>query len=184
MHGTHNTLSPFDHGDRFALCHDAPMSGRHRPPGSHHGAGSVLLLTAIAVAVVLVSGILAATRIGQPGSENLVRDTGQTTATRNASTSTPTSPTPAPSPSTPPPAPAPTLALTWTGTSWVQIEDEVQHVVLFTGTAEAGTVKKYTGERYSVVIGNASAVEVSTNGSQPKILGGDGQVARFTVSAK
>ncbi len=79
---------------------------------------------------------------------------------------------PVPAPAAPP-VPVKGVTLRFSGDCWVRVT-EASGRMLFEGTVPAGTVKTYD-RGISVRVGNAGAVRVSVDGSEPVSLGADGQ---------
>ncbi|MEO1590427.1 MAG: RodZ domain-containing protein [Cyanobacteria bacterium J06632_22] len=103
--------------------------------------------------------------------------------------SAPAEPAPAPEPE---PEPEPTspsagsdapvaVGVNLTGDSWMSIR--VDGASVFEGLMSSGTTELYEGqERVYISVGNAGAVELSYNGSDPEVAGPSGAVREFTYT--
>ena len=133
---------------------------------------------AVAVAVVLVYGVVQVVTRDSPTATDGLSGTGRGTAT----TSAPATPTPSPSPSdgsavAQAPRNKVTVVVRARETSWVQATTESGEE-LFQGLLEDETRTFTDRQRINLVIGNAGAVTLTVNGTPIGSPGRPGQVAR------
>lgn len=146
---------------------------------------------AMAAALVAAIGVLAFQLVTRGGQDTPTPGATQAGPTPSASVPTVTSspstgsPTGTPSSSDTAIAQVPnngvSLRMSIVGTaSWVQVSD-ASGAVLFSGTLTNGQTKDFrNSQSLSVVIGNASAVDLVVNGQDLGTAGGDGEVVRHT----
>ncbi|MGB9376373.1 MAG: DUF4115 domain-containing protein [Mycobacteriales bacterium] len=154
---------------RHSMTKGAIGSGRHPSlrnfSGGEHPAISLVLSTGAAILVTAV--VFGSTSFADRGTEKADR----------SGASSPAATAPAATKS----APA-TVELRWTkGNSWVRVTD-AKGKVLINDIYPAGTVKQFTGPRFTVEIGNPGAVTVLDKGQPQKLVGKPGSVTRSTIT--